>query len=255
MIIFDIETEILPLEQIQTFMPPFDEAAVPGLVTGEFDSGSVKTGNLKDQAKIEAKIEEARAAHEAAKANAAQLVEKAKTKHLEDFLEDAALHPTTARVLVIGYYSPEKGKLVADDGDDDEGKILQGFWSRYQRFRAAARSLVGLNIHEFDLPFIVNRSWTLGIDVPQTAFEQIGNRIYWDRVFLDIRARWLLGRHPSRCKSDFDTIGKALSTGGKNGNGAEFAKKWREDREAAIAYLTNDLKQPAAWAERMGVMA
>lgn len=252
MIIFDIETEPLPIEKLQDLMPPFDETAVPGLVTGEFDPNSVKTGNVKDPAKIAEKIEQARQSHEAAKANTTKLVEEARAKQTADFLDRAALSPVTGRVLVVGYYATGKEKLVIDDGKGEEAAILQGFWTQYQRCRAGSRSMVGLNIHEFDLPFLVRRSWIRGIDVPATVIDQ---HRFWDRVFVDLRKVWLLGQYGTNCPSSFDLIGKALGTGGKNGDGADFARLWREDREAAIAYLANDLKQPAAWAERMGVMA
>lgn len=261
MIIWDIETEALPLDEIQGFMPEmpaFDPSTVPGIVTGEFNPASVKLGNTKDEAKIAAKIEEARAAHEAAKANAANLIAQAKADHAAkivdlkaEFIDRAALSATTGRILCIGYLSLEKNKFVIDHGDGEETKILTGFWSQYQKCRQSQRKMVGLNIYDFDLPFIARRSWILGIDVPATVFD--GR--YLDRIFVDLRKQWLFGQYGAGTKSDFDTLGKAFGTGGKNGqSGADFSRLWHEDRAAAIAYLESDLRQPAAWAARMGLI-
>lgn len=247
MIVFDIETEVLPLSEIEQFIPPFEPAAeMP-----DFDPTTVALGNLKDEAKRAAKIEEARKKHEVAKAEWPNLVAQAKAEHVAKFLDRAALSATTARVLVIGYYSVAKDRVVIDHADGDESKLLANFWQQYKTNRANSKKMVGLNIFDFDLPFIARRSWLNGIDVPETAFD--GR--YWDRLFVDLRRRWLCGQHFSACESNFDALGKAFGTGGKNGqSGADFARLWHEDRNAAIAYLTQDLKQPAAWAARMGLI-
>lgn len=254
MIIFDIETESLPFDKIEHLMPPFDPASVKCLVEGEFDPSTVKLGTMKDEAKIKAKVDAARAAFAEAKACGPALIEESRIQHIAEFLDRAALSAVTGRVLVVGYYSVEKDKVVIDDGgkDGDESKIIVNFWKQYALGRAAPRKLVGLNIFDFDLPFLIRRSWILGIDVPATA---VKDDRYFDQVFIDLRRRWLCGQHFSACESNFDVIGKALGTGGKNGqSGADFARLWKEDRAAAINYLTNDLKQPAAWAARMGLI-
>lgn len=249
MIVFDIETQPLPLDQIGQFMSPFDAPAeLPA-----FDPATVKTGNLKDAAKIQSKIDEAKAAHEAAKANYPKAVEAAKAAHVAAFLDRAALSPTTGRVLCVGYFSVSKDKVVIDDGKGDEAGLIVTFWKQYTLARSSSQKLVGLNIFDFDLPFLIRRSWMLGIDVPTTVMKD--DRYFDATVFVDLRKRWLCGQHFSSCESNFDALAKALGTPGKNGqSGKDFAKLWKEDREAAITYLTEDLKQPAAWAARMGLI-
>lgn len=247
MIIFDIETEALPLSEIEQFAEPF----VPPARPGEFDPSTVAMGNLKDEAKRAAKIDEARQKHEAAMANFAAQVEQSRVDHAAKLIERAALDATTGRVLVIGYYSTAKGNVVIDHSEGDEPTILANFWGQYQANRAKSRKMVGLNIFDFDLPFLTRRSWILGIEVPPTVFD---GRYFDNRTFVDLRKYWLCGQYAGNCRSNFDLIGKALGTGGKNGqSGADFAKLWHEDRNAAIAYLSEDLKQPAAWAMRMGL--
>src|SRR5476651_2330269 len=70
-IVFDLETGPLAESELSALLPPFDPA-------------DVKTGNLKDPAKIAEKIAEAEA------------------NHKRDFIERAALDPLTGRVLAIG---------------------------------------------------------------------------------------------------------------------------------------------------------
>lgn len=248
MIVWDIETEALPLDQIEHFLPPFElPAELP-----PFDPSTVKYGNVKDEAKRAEKLKEAISAHEATKARWPEQVAEAKKLHVDGFLEKAALSATTARVLVIGYYSVEKDKVVIDDGKGDESKLIVNFWKQYQTCRAAPKKMVGLNIFDFDLPFLMRRSWMLDIDVPATI-RNSGR--YFDNVFIDLRREWLCGQQFNSCPSNFDAIAKALGTPGKNGqSGADFARLWHEDRNAAIEYLSQDLKQPAAWAARMGLI-
>lgn len=280
MLIFDIETEPLPLDELAPLIPEFDPTTVKGIVQGEFDPASVKTGNLKDVAKIAAKVEEARAAHEAAKANAPQLIEAARAKHQQDFLDRAALSATTGRVLVIGYLDTIGGKLSLDDGKandscdaelpSDEVRLLQRFWRTYLDCKINNRLMIGVNIEDFDLPFLIRRSWMLGIDVPAMVISQ---RRYFDPMFVDLSKTWLLGQRIGGGESaSFDAIARAMGTGGKltttNGlvnptdgtplfvTGESFHRFWNagdESRSAAAAYLENDLRQPSIWAMRMGV--
>jgi hypothetical protein len=56
MIVFDIETGPLPSDEIRANSAPF----VPAPPPGDFDPSAVKLGNLKDEAKIAAKINDAR---------------------------------------------------------------------------------------------------------------------------------------------------------------------------------------------------
>ena len=85
----------------------------------------------------------------------------------------------------------------------------------------------------------------------------LDNQIPWHHVFVDLRKRWMCGQHSSNCKSNFDILGQAFGTGGKGVTGVtgkDFARLWVEDRELAERYLVEDLKQPAAWAQQMGVI-
>lgn len=249
MLIFDIETGPQPLDQILTLAKPFSPPQHPG----EFDERSVKIGNLKDQSKIAEKIEAARAAHSQSVANHGQDVERAREDHASTLVENAPLNPVYGRVLAIGYYSVEKSKYGIDDSVD-ESQLLTKFWQTYSQMRSVARKIVGANIFGFDLPFLVRRSWILGVDVPST----IRNGRYWDSLFVDVRDVWLLGQQWGNCESSLDHIAKALGCDGKPEgiDGSQFWKLWSEPatKQQAIDYLVNDLRMTWEVCQRIGVV-
>jgi len=228
MISWDIETEPQALDELKAKLP-------------EFDPDSVKTGNLKDPEKIKAKIDAARASHEST------------------FIDRAALSATTGRVLAIGYYYVKDASADIDGmcGHNNEMSIVANFWTRAEEARDNNDHMIGLNIFDFDLPFLIRRSWILDVDVPDWVVVQ-GR--YFDPLFVDLRKVWLLGQMPANCKSSFDELGRAFGSGGKDVEGctgANFHKMWwagGEDREKAVEYLKNDIKQPVAWAEMMGIL-
>jgi len=224
MICFDIETEPLPDDQLRAIMP-------------EFDPEGVAVGNLKDPAKIAEKIEAARTNHEA------------------KFFERAALSAETARVLVIAYHS-DRGTVVHARSDDEksntEERLIVDFWSQASKARAKQRSLVGVFIHGFDLPFLVRRSWLLGLDVP--TWVRVGR--YWDKTFVDLCDLWRCGQQPGDVSASFVSLARAFGTPGKPDDctGKLFHQVWKEDNRAAIQYVKGDVEQPYQWARRMGVL-
>lgn len=228
MIVFDIETGPQDEDCLRSICPPFDES-------------EVKCGNIKDPEKIKAKIDQARDAHFAT------------------FLANAALSAATGQVVAIGIYNVSGDAsqfIVLDataDGCDESG-IINSWWSIVRRCIASNVPMAGHNIFGFDLPFLVQRSWILGIDVPVAAVDISSKWTNWHRCFVDTMKMWQLG---TSCKSNFDLVGKLLGTGGKSAgdHGAMFHELIKTDRDAAIAYLENDCRQPAEWLRRFGFIA
>jgi len=229
MIVFDIETGPLPLEELRASLPPFDESGV-------------KVGNLKDPDKIKAKIEEARVAHE------------------EEFIARAALSPLTGRIICVGYMSTDKQATVIDAGEkngDGEVEILENFWRRYRMCRQEKRMLVGHNIAGFDVPFLVRRSWLFDVEVPASVFER--GRYLDSLVFADTMSLWQCGTRDAWVKLEtlskaFGGTGKPVDEDGGKVDGSMFADLWRTDRPKAEAYLRNDLEMTARVAQRMGLL-
>lgn len=228
MISFDIETSPLPLEQLLDQIP-------------EFDPESVKTGNLKDPEKIEAKIQQAR------------------QEHINSYLDAAALHAHTGYVLAIGYATDDDKFAIdySDGGQVGEAAVLQAFWQRIGRWRSERRyPFLGLNIFDFDLPFLIRRCWVNGLAVPEWVLQ---SDRYFDRSFVDLRRVWLCGQYGAGTKSSFATLAAAFGTSGKveGVSGKDFASLWngtQEERRKAIDYLREDCQQPLVWARKMGVV-
>jgi 3'-5' exonuclease len=214
-IFFDIETGALAESEIAAVMPPFDPA-------------EVKTGNLKDPDKIAAKLAEAEA------------------NHRRDFIERAALDPLTGRVVAIGLMYLASGRFEVI-GHDDEAQTLRDFWAACRGEMGRVHQMVGFNTHQFDLPFLVRRSWKHRIEMPYG----IRRGRWWSDEMVDLRDEWQLGDRQSR--GSLDSIAKHLGLGGKTGDGKAFAELWRTDRKQATAYLHNDVELTARVAGVLGV--
>lgn len=236
-VVFDIETGPLPVEKLKEILPGWDASSVPDL--GEFDPKSVKTGNLKDEAKIAEKIENARAEHEAARSSIAQRRKDAEAAYWADAHAKAALSALTGRVYAMGARSYNGFNWIVTLENGPEETLLSQFWNMYLSMRKSGRKLVGFNSKDFDVPFLIQRSVILGVDVPSTVWQ---NDRYLDSTFVDLRDRWGGG---SRASGSLDTICRAAGIGSKpeGVNGAMFYKLFElaETRPQAIEYLRNDL--------------
>ena len=226
-IVFDLETGPLAESELSALLPPFDPA-------------EVKTGNLKDPAKIAEKIAEAEASHR------------------RDFIERAALDPLTGRVVAIGVMQYDakgekptalgNGGKFSIIGHDDEAQTLREFWELTRGEMGRNNPLIGFNIFGFDLPFLFRRSWKHRIAVP---FGLRRGR-YWGDQLLDLRDMWQLGDRQAR--GSLDSIARHLGVGAKNGEGKAFAELWQSDRQSAEAYLRNDIELTALVADALGVV-
>ena len=216
-IIFDVETGPLADSELSALLPPFDPA-------------EVKTGNLKDPAKIAEKIAEAEA------------------NHRRDFFDKAALDPLTGRVVAIGLLYPDSGECDVV-GHDNEAESLRAFWSVCRGEMGRVNQMIGFNTHGFDLPFLIRRSWKHRVAVPFG----IRRGRYWGEEMVDLREAWQLGDRQAR--GSLDSVARHLGVGAKNGDGKAFAELWRSDRKQAEAYLRNDLELTAKVAHALGITA
>lgn len=256
-LIFDAETCGLPDTELSALCPEFTPPQHPG----EFDPATVKYGNTKDEAKRAIILAEAREKHDVICSTHGPAVAALAEQHFADFKSRAALDATTGRVLAIGLQSADNGKFAIVDGGGDEPKLLADFWGKYAKCRAqpgSPRKMVGCNIYGFDLPFLIRRSWILGVDVPPTVTV---NRRYFDQLFVDLREVWLCGQSWGNCDSKLDTMARALGVGSKADGGgvtgADFGRLWlgtAEEKQQAVMYLRNDLELTSKVAMRLGVV-
>jgi len=249
MLIFDAETAPLPDDVLVERIKPYKPPPPPGV----FDPSAVKLGNMKDQAKIQEKIDVARRKHAAEVAEHNNAVAEGRATWLNDARDKAALSPVTGQLLAIGYLSINTHASVLDYITPvcTEAGLLQRFWKQYTKCRNSGRIMVGHNIIGFDIPFFVGRSWLLGIDVPETVFER--GRYIDSRTFVDTMLRFACG---SRNWTGLGTLAEAMGVGGKPDgvDGSMFGELFKTDQQAALAYLQNDLDMTARVAERMGLL-
>jgi len=186
--------------------------------------------------------------------------EEAKAGMWDEFVSKAALSPLTGRVLAIGFKPPggevQVRHLAGPASDSKEDALLSVFWRLTMRAIASKESLVGHNILGFDLPFLLRRSWLLGVEPTADIYD--GR--YWHRCYIDTMKRWQCGSYQERFVK-LDALAQAfgvlrkLDTGGVSG--AEFSRFYwgsAEERQLAIEYLVRDVEITAAVAGKMGVI-
>jgi Zn ribbon nucleic-acid-binding protein len=206
---FDIETEPQPEPLLRELCPPFDPEAV-------------KVGNLGP-------------------AKAAEKIAEAAANHFTDFCADAALTPFKGRVCVIGLRDSGKmpnGTVRLIDCTVSEEAGLRDFWRVLEE--TPHGNLVGFNTHGFDLPFLIKRSWVMGVPVPQCL--RLERDRFWPEWNIDLRKIWQCGDFQAHGK--LDDIARALGLQGKTGDhGAHFGQLWRdpETRSVAEDYLRQDV--------------
>ena len=168
-----------------------------------------------------------------------------------EFKDRAALSAVTGQIVAIGLKSEKGTKILAGDESD----IIKAFWSLYEKATAARRRMIGHNITGFDLPFLVRRSFILGITSPGGLLER-GR--YWSETFTDTMTVWGCGNSQDRIS--LHNLSTAMGGNGKPDDctGATFALLYRsgnpEDKAKAEKYLINDLDMTWTVAERMGLL-
>lgn len=249
---FDIETAPLPEDQLRALLN-YPEIT-PWVDPGEFNPATVKLGNLKDQDKINEKLDNAKVAWDEARAKGREThvatYAAGKAAAEAELLDRAALSAVTGQVVAIGYRADNGQGAIEMVGESlTERELLLAFWRRFHGMAGIKWKMIGFNIFGFDLPFIIRRSWFHGIAVPETVLDK-GR--YWHPLFVDLAQVWQLGGY--REFISLDNVCRFFRMPGKNGSGADFHRLLMADRAAAEAYLANDLQITWEVGERMGII-
>lgn len=175
--------------------------------------------------------------------------EEYKTSAWEEFVGRAALSPATGRVLLIGTM---RNGAFNGIGSGDEITDLGAFWEGVEMTLADKTPLIGHNSNGFDLPFLVRRSWLLGMPVPR----EIRQGRYWHPLFRDTMEHWACGGREFVSLTD---LGELFGLGGKTAGltGADFARFWfgtPDEHALAVEYNRRDLELTAAIAAKMGMI-
>lgn len=248
MLVFDIETGPLSLDQLKKVCKPFDASTLKD--PGEFDRESVKFGNIKDEAKIAAKVQEAAEKHAKAVADYQTALRDGEANHWKAIQDRAALSAITGEVLAIGYKNAEKVILDHVTEDRPESQLLKKFWDLFGNYRTSGRKMIGFNLEGFDVPFLVRRSLINKVVVPDCVL----NGRYLDSTFVDLMKTWK--NTDWKTDGSLDAICRACGIGKKleGVDGSMFADLFRNDetRERALEYLRCDLLLTWGLAERFG---
>jgi DNA polymerase elongation subunit (family B) len=150
-------------------------------------------------------------------------------------LAKGALDALTGRIVCIG--------MLIDDGaqitelaiaEEDEAQILTKFWATIQ----PADVIVGHNAHEFDIPFIRQRSWIMNIRPSRV----IDLRKYYTADVKDTLQIWTNWGFNKKGVT-LDALGAALRCGQKSGHGMDVAQWWStRDLDAIKQYCVEDVR-------------
>lgn len=156
------------------------------------------------------------------------------TVTLDPNLVKGALDALTGRVVCVG--------MLIDDGaqleelaitDENEANILTKFWATIR----PTDVIVGHNVHEFDIPFIRQRSWILGIRPSRTIdLRKFYTADVWDSM--QVWSNWAFKKFVS-----LDALGTALQCGQKSAHGMDVAQWWAiRDLQAIAQYCLGDVR-------------
>lgn len=148
--------------------------------------------------------------------------------------EKGALDAMSGRIVCIGMLIDD-GQIVTEItlADEDERRLITEFW----RTIAAGDVLVGHNILDFDLRFLRQRSWILGIQPSRT----LDTRKYYSKDVIDTLQLWT--NWGNKTGVTLDALGAALGCGKKSGNGGKVAGWWAErDMESLKSYCSQDVR-------------
>ena len=132
--------------------------------------------------------------------------------------EKGALDAMTGRVVCVG--------MLIDDGreakeitfaGEDEARIITGFWNALK----PGDAVVGHNVLDFDIRFLQQRSWILGIQPNRT----LDTRRYYTADVIDTLQLWT-NWSGNKKGVTLDALGSALGCGRKTGEGARVAEWW-----------------------------
>lgn len=182
--------------------------------------------NYKDEAKIQAKAEEI----------------------FDNLVEKAPLSALTGEICAIGYTEIETEQINLIHGKS-EADILTEFFTAISTSGALNSYLIGFNSKNFDVPFILQRAWKLGLKIPQGIMETASiGRLRLSAMNIDLMEAFNFG---ARAFVSLDKVARFLGVGRKTGNGAQFWELYNTDKEAALAYLANDVKLTEAIYNKM----
>lgn len=157
------------------------------------------------------------------------------TISLEPSDEEGALNALNGRVVCIGMLIDHSGGITETVlAAEKEQEIIRDFWATMR----PGDLIVGHNVLDFDLRFLQQRSWILGIK-PSRTFE---TRRYYTKEVIDTLQLWT-NWTGSKKGVRLDALGSALGCGRKTGDGSNVSRWWAErDIDSIKKYCQEDVR-------------
>ena len=219
---------------------------------GDFNPLAVKTGNIKDPVKKNAKIAQSRKQHAANQIEYTKKLNEFYEESFNTFRDKAALKAHLNRVLAIGYgvYTGKSLRVWCDYGN--ELSLIKNFWRVVSRIRheACSGNLYSWNGHNFDIPIMVQKSWMVGT-MPHRLITKYGKM---EDFLIDGEVKWRQGVWGMDAKLKLEHAAIALGVEGKLSgmDGSQFAEVLQTNPEKAREYLRRDISATFYVLERMG---
>lgn len=158
--------------------------------------------------------------------------------------EDGALSPLTGEVLAIGYadgLDPDSDRWMDMSPELGEAAVIGKFlFTVSDRINRGCR-VVGFNVLDFDVPFLLFRARALGLTIPACIGNIWRGRWQASEMFLDLMLFAQFGKHDRKGYS-LDRVCRALGIEGKTGSGQFFHQLLKDDPQQAMDYLSNDIR-------------
>lgn len=203
----DIETIAFPEEEIRAKLSDFDADKVP-------------LGKATKPETISAIIEEARLTHG------------------DDIVKMAALNPEYSTTAIIGVMCCDKIHQASIDMTP-EVEMLTKLWEGLQE--DADEIIMGYYIKGFDLPYLIKRSWILGVKVPRRIYDPLTPKYPFSKRIVDLHEVFQCGQYQAKT-GGLNGVAKLLGIKQKSGDGGDFATMWAKDKNAALQYNADDLR-------------
>jgi len=202
---------------------------LPEGVRPEFDPESVKLGNIKEQAKIDDKVQ------------------KAREEFAEGLDKKMSLDPDLCEVVMVSFSTD--GKMKSFGLDIEEYERVYEAWSNIISAYQGRIPLVSFNGIGFDLPVLLHSA--IRLDVPVSPFiysaitPRYGNHHHYD--LMQILAGW------DRTKwKPLDFYLKLFDIGEKSGDGSQVYDMWQaKEYDKIKAYCEQDVLMTAKLFERL----
>ncbi|MBM3282579.1 MAG: hypothetical protein FJY86_04560 [Candidatus Diapherotrites archaeon] len=170
-------------------------------------------------------------------------LDKEKYLSLDEEERKKLLNPIDSRIVAIGV---KKNTLVESIlQGEDEASLLREFWSLLERKtgpNALPYRIVGFNIKDFDLPFLVTRSFILNVPIVPFLLKDV----------IDIREQISAYKYgPTRGKlKEFAALLNIPTL--NEMDGSQVAERyWNQEHEKIREYLRKDLEITQKMHERM----